>query len=562
MYLCQFPFELDRPVPLVSWEKLQSFDTVAVNSAYTYSWYLKYTLPQVIGLEDVDYQMPSLLIISSPIGGSNFLATVSKSLDLLKTQSSPLEQINIVMLGRIFHSRQNKGYHVAIPTFKRLLDADGGQHKLQLHIIGNLQRSTDSDSYKYLADLKAMAKGLPVSFHVGTSTNELDSLMRNGTIFWHMTGIDQPRVGEDPASLEHFGIANLEGMAYGMIPIVLDRGGPSEATLHGWNGFVARSAQEFVTYSLRIIRMDAERRKSICRRAVLSSRYYDVSNFKLKMESALRRGVAQALFRDFRDELKEQVSLFHIPDIPLSSSKTAVIVEAGIERAFAFCVMNVMHFLGDGWALQVHHTAENEAFVKYSLRNLNGVQFVLRDEKLHQIEEYNRLFKSPKFWRSLKTERVLFFQSDSIILSFKIHEYLGYDYIGAPLEFGINRSRKNLVAIGTSQSGSGGFSYRNATIMEQIAERYGAISPKEENEGEFFLQILRKSTAAQLPTLEQSYEFCKAVEIRNLSSVTHHAALHGAWYYCDDRCILFDDLRRSIQKSAFRMLPLISGLWS
>ena len=546
MYVCQFPFDKDRPESLNEWKKLESFDTVVVNSAYTRNWYLRYTLPAIMNIQN--YQMPSVKIISSPIGGNDHHSIVFKSLELLETKAQPHEQVNIVMLGRIFLSRQNKGYHVAIPTFRRLFEAVKGQAELHLHIVGNLQRSMDSDSSKYLSELRAMAKDLPISFHIGVSSGVLESIMRNGTIFWHMTGIDQPREGEDTASLEHFGIANLEGMSYGMIPIVLDRGGPTEVTQHGFNGFIASSAYEFISCSLRVIRMKPEERIAIRRRAILKSKGYGVNNFKENLKSSIRRGIGEAVFREFRAELRERKLTHHVPDIPSMSIKTAVVVEGRVERAFDFCVRNVMHFLGRGWALQVHHTAQNEAFVKYALRDVKGVQFVLRSEQLDNIDGYNRLLKSPQFWRALNTEKALIFQSDSIIVSSDINNFLKYDFIGAPWDLDQNNGVKEIINDPNSSNvhwlgNNGGFSIRNAKLMEQIAEKYGAGSPAEENEDVFFSRILKTWDQATLPTQEDSYRFCREVELKNMPMVTHHAALHAAWYYCGRRCNLFGDLR-------------------
>lgn len=547
LYICQFPFDRDRPEPLKEWKKLEGFDAVVVNSAYTRDWYLKYTLPAIVSFQD--YQIPSVQIVSSPIGGNDHHSTIFKSLELLETKAPPHKQVNIVMLGRIFLSRQNKGYHVAIPTFRRLVEVDKGQTSLHLHIVGNLQRSPDSDSSKYLSELRAMAKDLPVSFHIGVSSAMLDRIMRNGTIFWHMTGIDQPREGEDPASLEHFGIANLEGMSYGMIPIVLDRGGPVEATEHGVNGFIASSAYEFITCSQRIIRMKAEERTAMRRRAILKSKNYGVNNFKDKMKSAIRRGIGESAFRDVREELRALKLTQAVPDILNSSTKTAVVIEGRVERSFGFSVRNVMHFLGTGWALQVHHTAQNEAFVKYALRDLSGVKFVLRNEQLDTIDNYNQLLKSPQFWRGLRTKTALIFQSDSIILSSDINSFVKYDYIGAPWDFDTNHKVKEIASYQSSSNahwlgGNGGFSIRNVELMAQIADTLGADSPEEENEDVFFSKALRTWGEVTLPTQEESYRFCREVELKGFPKVTHHAALHAAWYYCDPdhRCNLFGDL--------------------
>ncbi len=48
------------------------------------------------------------------------------------------------------------------------------------------------------------------------------------------------------------------------------------------------------------------------------------------------------------------------------------------------------------------------------------------------IDEYNKLMKSPEFWQWFHADYVLLFQTDSFILQYGIHEYTRFDYVGAP----------------------------------------------------------------------------------------------------------------------------------
>ena len=528
LFLCQFPFDLHTPASNEDLKILSSYDTVMVYSNYVLEWYLRYTLHLFVNLNDPAIKLPSVKVVSPPVGGRNLRSVILKSIEEI-SRGSAAEQINIVMLGRIIVGRHNKGYHVAVPTFRRLLEADRGLHRLHLHIIGNLHQNEEST--RLLNDLRANATGLPISFHLGVSTDELEALMRSGTIFWHMTAVDQPREGEDPAALEHFGIANLEGMALGMIPIVTDRGGPAEATEHGVNGFTAASPQEFIDHTLRIVSMSREEQLAMRRRAVQSVARFSIDRFDNDIYSIFARGVGASIFREFREEFARSNIQFTIPSLPTRSDKTAVIIEGTVDSAFEFCVRNVMHFLGEGWGLQVHHSRLNGPYVKNALKDIQNVKYVEWGD-LSNINKYNNLLKSTAFWRSLDTSQALLFQADSVILSKTIHNYFNYDYIGAPWDLSNNKLIIELFDDGVLPNGigNGGFSFRNVSLMEHISEVYGPYSLESENEDIFFSRVAHLIPGVRLPSHAAAYSFCKEVEIRDYPD-TNHSALHAAWYY-------------------------------
>ena len=219
-----------------------------------------------------------------------------------------------------------------------------------------------------------------------------------------------------------------------------------------------------------------------------------------------------------------------------------------------------MHFLGEGWALQVHHSAANKNYVRHVLLDIPGVRFIQRSEDFITVEHYNRLLKSPEFWKSLSASKVLIFQSDSLILSNDIQKYLHYDYIGAPWS-NANEAISQLLAKHAGQGmelagGNGGFSVRNVNLMQEIATSYGATSPDSENEDVFFSHMIHETDKAVLPTRETAYRFCREVDLKEYPLITEHASLHVAWYYCPHamheaspkQCNVFKPLRKYVAK--------------
>jgi hypothetical protein len=74
---------------------------------------------------------------------------------------------------------------------------------------------------------------------------------------------------------------------------------------------------------------------------------------------------------------------------------------------------------------------------------------VITDIPIKSLTQYNQLLTTPSFWEKYQDyERVLIFQTDSMILRDGIDEFLEWDYVGAPWKF-------------QDKGGNGGFSLRN-----------------------------------------------------------------------------------------------------
>lgn len=95
---------------------------------------------------------------------------------------------------------------------------------------------------EYLAELRAVAAGLPVRIVANASRAEVEAELARAKIFWHVMGLGiDPDV--DPLRIEHFGIATVEGMAAGCVPVVLNKGGQAEIVIDGECGYTAGDAE-------------------------------------------------------------------------------------------------------------------------------------------------------------------------------------------------------------------------------------------------------------------------------------------------------------------------------
>ena len=88
---------------------------------------------------------------------------------------------------------------------------------------------------EYALAVRRAAQGLPIQVLVNAPGETVDRLLAESSLFWHGAGF-----GEDeerhPDRFEHFGIAIVEAMAAGAVPIVYGAAGPAEIVRDGVEG--------------------------------------------------------------------------------------------------------------------------------------------------------------------------------------------------------------------------------------------------------------------------------------------------------------------------------------
>lgn len=129
----------------------------------------------------------------------------------------------ICSVGRFFTLGHGKKQEVMIEAFKVLYD----KYKLdwELHLVGGL--GIEPSSIEFFSYLKEQAKGYPIFFHTNVSKEQVDRIYLNSKIYWHAAGIGEDRKTW-PVKLEHFGIAPVEAISAGCIPILFNGGGLKE----------------------------------------------------------------------------------------------------------------------------------------------------------------------------------------------------------------------------------------------------------------------------------------------------------------------------------------------
>ncbi len=151
----------------------------------------------------------------------------------------------ILNLGRFFHPRSghSKKQLELIQAFTR-----AGFTGWTLALAGGC----DGDNRDYVLAARRAAQGLPIELHVNARGEVVHRLLGEASLYWHAGGY-----GEDPERhperFEHFGIAVVEAMAAGAVPLVFAAAGPAEIVQHGINGYLWETPDELIELSSRLI---------------------------------------------------------------------------------------------------------------------------------------------------------------------------------------------------------------------------------------------------------------------------------------------------------------------
>jgi hypothetical protein len=158
---------------------------------------------------------------------------------------------------------------------------------------------------------------------------------------------------------------------------------------------------------------------------------------------------------------------------PLIYSDTnycAIIIEPRNHPDLLTVIKSTMFHLNENnssikWGLQIFHGNSNEEFIKNSTTYWDNVEYVnIGVDNLTNIE-HSEYMESSDFWKKVKGEKALIFQTDSLLLRSGIDEFLKYDYIGAPWR----KPKEN------QWVGNGGLSLRTVKKMLEICKNNEVI---------------------------------------------------------------------------------------
>jgi hypothetical protein len=244
---------LQRRVIDQSWS--QSYTKFLSNSTYTAGWVKK--------LWDAESE-----IVYPPV----------------RTTVKPGKKVELVTsIGRFFdpslgHSKKQREL---LEAFTRMFSSREGLGNWTLSFVGG----ADGASRDYALAVRRGAIGLPVTVNLNAPRELVETILATASIYWHGGGF-----GEDaelhPERFEHFGIAVVEAMAAGAVPVVFAAAGPAEIVRHAVDGFHWKTIDELQAYT-RVLMNDEVLRSKMSASAQERAADFGVDVFAARINSLI-----------------------------------------------------------------------------------------------------------------------------------------------------------------------------------------------------------------------------------------------------------------------------------
>jgi hypothetical protein len=193
----------------------------------------------------------------------------------------PKERL-IVSVGRFFDERSghSKRQLELVAAFRTMVEQ--GLEGWRLVLIGGC----NPDNREYAMQVRAAAEGLPIEVRISAPGAVVDANFAAASIYWHAAGYGSD-LEAHPDRAEHFGIAPIEAMSAGAVPVVFDAAGPAEVVHPGVNGLVFHTLDELVGHTRRLID-DHELRERLAASAIESAQHYRRARFEDDVRDLVR----------------------------------------------------------------------------------------------------------------------------------------------------------------------------------------------------------------------------------------------------------------------------------
>lgn len=186
----------------------------------------------------------------------------------------------ILSIGRFFdgaHGHSKRQLEL-VEAFRRLYQ--DGYSDWRLVLIGGCDR----DNRDYALEVKRRADGMPIDVLLNADNITLDQYLAKAMIYWHATGLNVD-LDKSPDKAEHFGIAPVEAMSSGCIPVLYGIGGTSELVEDGHSGFLFFSEDELVDITKEILNLSESARVILAENAIERASRFSEIEFEKKLES-------------------------------------------------------------------------------------------------------------------------------------------------------------------------------------------------------------------------------------------------------------------------------------
>ena len=194
---------------------------------------------------------------------------------LREWDSNVPKQKVILSVGRFFSEDygHSKRQLQLVAAFKSLVSR--GLTDWRLVLVGGC----DVQNRDYALSVKRAAVGLPIDVILNADHETLEQQFERASIYWHATGLGMDLVA-NPERAEHFGIAPVEAMSAGCIPLLFDNGGTAELIEDGISGFTFQNLTELIEKTTFLMNADKDavedlRRATVQRSQIFSKKRFD-----------------------------------------------------------------------------------------------------------------------------------------------------------------------------------------------------------------------------------------------------------------------------------------------
>ncbi len=200
----------------------------------------------------------------------------------------------ILSVGRFATAGLNKRHREMVDLFRRLHESDIPDWT---YLCAGALGSSAADREYFAGIRRAASPGCDVQANV--PRDELKRLYGEARIFWHGAGFGD-REEISPEMSEHFGMATVEAMAAGCVPVVFDSGGQREIVTHGVDGFLWRTLDD-----LRRLTTGLARDEGLCHRMAAAARLR-AGAFSADIFIHRINGIVESVLSDRRRPTKTQ----------------------------------------------------------------------------------------------------------------------------------------------------------------------------------------------------------------------------------------------------------------
>lgn len=192
----------------------------------------------------------------------------------------------ITSIGRFFdpvHGHCKKQRDL-LDGFTRLHDAGRSSvngEQWNLTFVGG----ADAANRNYTLDVKKAAMGYPIEVCINQPRSMVEDVLSRASIYWHGSGYGEDE-SSHPERFEHFGIAVVEAMAAGAVPVVFGAAGPAEIVRHGVDGFHWNDLDDLARHTYTLM-SDPERRRTMAASAVARAEEFSLDRFRSALDTAL-----------------------------------------------------------------------------------------------------------------------------------------------------------------------------------------------------------------------------------------------------------------------------------